>query len=276
MVKRPRQVERLPKAPLAEVVFELRWKLLGTSDTPDIVKVDPGLIPLLDRFTLGMKRHGFDVFRDMSPPLQTAAHSVARRFFKGSDSAFPIMQLGPGIVATNESSLYEWNSFKAQITTCLRVLLSSYPKIPFFRLEPSLIELRYIDAFDKSLLGTAGLLEFLERGTSMKVQLPDMLIDKTRFSGETIGRIALSRALKGWKNSRFFVDIGSGKRAGGAEDIVRLETKVQCEGTGVPALKGPAGFLRNLNKWLEFAHGLTRPFFKEFVLPDLMQKFAEP
>jgi hypothetical protein len=271
MAKRRQQIERLPKAPLAEVVFELRWKLHGTPDTPDLLKIDPGLVPLLEAFTAGMKRHGYDFFRDMSPPFQTGAYGVARRFFKSPDNPFPIMQVGPGIFATNESSLYEWNAFKAQISVGLRTLFDSYPKITFFKLEPNLVELRYIDAFDKSLLGTVALLDFLDRGTSVKLQLPKILKDEKLFSGEA----ALWRGLKGWKSSRLSLDIGTGKK-GGSEDIVRSETKVQSDGVGVPVLKNPGKFMRELDHWLEFAHGLTRPFFKELVLPDLMQKFEEP
>jgi uncharacterized protein (TIGR04255 family) len=107
-----------------------------------------------------MKRHGYGFFRDMSPPLETGAYGVARRFFKSPDSPFPIMQVGPGSLATNESSLYEWNTFKTQIGVGLCTLFDSYPQITFFKLEPSLVELRYIDVFDKSLLGDGGVSRF--------------------------------------------------------------------------------------------------------------------
>jgi uncharacterized protein (TIGR04255 family) len=272
MAKRRTQIERLPKAPLAEVVFELRWNLYGSAGTPDFLKIDPGLIPLLESFTNQMKRHGYVTFRDMAPAPQMGAYGVARRYFKAPDRPFPIMQIGPGIFATNESSLYEWNTFKAQVVQGLRALFASYPKIAFFKWEPSLIELRYIDVFDKSLLGTTALFEFMERGTSMKLQKPPMLNDRNVFSGDAEGRIAITRDLKGWKKSRFSLDLASGTK-GGSEDIVRLETKVQCEGAGVLALKTSAKFIKALDGWLEFAHGVTRPFFKEFVTPELMQKF---
>lgn len=272
MAKRRHPIERLPKAPLAEVVFELRWTLQGPAEAPVLIKVDPGLLPLLDGFMGRMKQQGFPVFKDMSPALQTGGHGVVRRFFKGPDSPFPIMQVGVGIFAANESALYEWNAFKAQIFMGLRALLNSYPKISFFKLEPSFVELRYIDAFDKSLLGTAALFEFMERGMSVKLQTPKMLRDEKVFAGDAAGRVVFVRGLRGWKNSRFHLDITTAKK-GGTEDIVRTETKVQCDGVGVPALKNPAKFMKDIDKWLEFAHGVTSPFFKELVLPNLMQKF---
>jgi uncharacterized protein (TIGR04255 family) len=273
MIPQRRRIERLPKAPLAEVVFELRWKLQGPPETPPIIKVDPGFLPLLESFTTGIKKIGFGTAKDMSPPLQTGAYGVARRFFKSPDSAFPIMQVGPGIFATNESSQYEWKAFKSQVKAGLRVLLDSYPKLGVFKLEPSMFELRYIDAFDKSLLGKAAFLDFLERGTSMKFELPKILTDRELFAGDAEGRFIFARDLKGWKNSRFIMDIGSGKS--GDEEVVRLETKVQCEDAGVPGLTMPARFMRETETWLNFAHGITSPFFKQFVLPHVMRKFEE-
>src|SRR5262249_36827941 len=153
-------------------------------------------------------------------------YAVVRRFFKGPDRPFPIMQIGHGIFATNESSLYEWKAFKAQAMTGLRVLLSSYPDLGVFKMEPNYLELRYIDAFDKSLLGKAAMFDFIDRGTTMKVTFPKMLTDSKVFSGDANGRFLFSRGLNGWKDSQFSVDLGTGKRAG-TEDIVRLETKVR-------------------------------------------------
>ena len=193
MAQRRRRIARLPKAPLAEVVFELRWKLQGPPDSPPVLKADPGLLPLLDNFTNRMKKAGFGFSREMSPPLQTGGYGVARRFYKSSDSPFPIMQVGPGIFATNESSLYEWSAFKAQINVGLGAILDSYPKLGFYKLEPSYVELRYIDVFDGSLLGKATLFDFAERGTSLKFQLPKILTDGKRFVGDADGRFALIR-----------------------------------------------------------------------------------
>lgn len=269
---RKSRIDRLWKAPLAEVVFELRWKLPGPLEAPAVVKSDPGLLPMMDVFTSTMKKLGFGSIRDMSPPLQTGGYGVARRFFRGPDKPFPIMQIGHGIFATNESSLYEWKVFKAQVVAGLRALLKSYPKLGVFKMEPNYLELRYIDAFDKSLLGKAALFDFIERGTTMKVVFPKMLTDNRRFSGDANGRFLVIRSLKEWKNSQFFIDLATAKKEG-AEDIVRLETKVRCEGTGVPMLKTPAKFLRDVDTWLEFAHGVTSPFFKDFVVSDVMQKF---
>jgi uncharacterized protein (TIGR04255 family) len=157
MAKKAPSADRLPKAPLAEVVFELRWALQSDPASPPILRTDPGLVPLLNGFTNRIKKAGYTVYNDMSPPSQTGAYGVARRFYLSADKPFPIMQIGPGIFASNASSLYEWKSFKAQINQGLRQLLKSYPQLGFFSFAPNYLELRYIDVFDKSLLGRTDL-----------------------------------------------------------------------------------------------------------------------
>jgi len=272
MARKTRRTDRLPKAPLAEVVFELRWALQGGADSPSFLHSDPGLLPLLDSFTKGMKKAGFGVFKDLSRPLETGAYGVVRRFFKNADSAFPILQIGPGIFASNESSQYEWKAFKAQTSLGLRTLIGAYPKLSFFSLQPNYLEIRYIDAFDASLLGKAALFHFAERGTSLKFTLPPMLDNRKLFEGDPTGRFAFQRKLKGWANSIFSLDFGSGQKET-KESIVRLETKIITKGDGVARLQTPLKFLREIDDWLEFAHGITSPFFKDFILPPVMQKF---
>jgi len=264
---------RLPKAPLAEVVFELRWALQDSADSPPVLHSDPGLMPLLTNFTSHIKKAGFASFKDMSPALQTGAHGVARRFYKRAGSEFPIMQIGPGIFATNESAAYEWKTFKAQVVRGLNALLQSYPKLDFFSIRPIHIELRYIDAFDRSLFGNASLFDFLHRGTTVKIEFP-FAFDANRFDGDVAGRLVIARKVKGSPDTSFVCDIGSGRKNDTQEEIVRLETKVFSVKSEVPSLKAHKKFLADVETWLERAHSVTSPFFKQFVTPALMKKFG--
>jgi hypothetical protein len=276
MARRPRRTDRLPKTPLAEVVFELRWGLQGDPNSPPVVRTDPGLLPLLDKFTTAIKKHGFGFSKDMSPPLQTGGFGVARRFFKSAEKPFPIMQVGPGIFAANESTQYEWGEFKKQINLGLRTLLGSYPKFDFFAISPISLELRYIDVFDKSLLGKAALFYFAEHGTSLKFGFPPILKDPKIFVGDPEGRLIFKSGLKGWKDTQFFMDFASGQNNETKEAVVRMETKVLCEGPAVPKLNNHAKFISEVGDWLDFAHGITSPFFKQLVLPPIMAKFKGP
>jgi len=49
--KKINSAERLPNAPLAEVVFEIRWALQREETMPPPLRVDPGFGVLADSFT---------------------------------------------------------------------------------------------------------------------------------------------------------------------------------------------------------------------------------
>jgi uncharacterized protein (TIGR04255 family) len=267
MVRKPAQfLEKLPNAPLVEAVFELRWAV-----QPGIAYADPGFPALREAFSKQAKRLGFVAHRDMAPPdLAAAPHSVARRFYVAEDKDFPLMQIGPGIFAANESVEYNWAAFRKQVVDGVRLLLETYPKLSSFPFTPTYLELRYVDAFDASLIDTSDLIEFLNQATTLKLELPEVFT-KIGSIG-TKGRLILQTALKQRKDSYFIFDIGSGTRNAG-DDIVRMETKVHTGAGGVPKVRAVSHFLKELDRWLEFAHQHTSPFFKGFVTTKVMDTF---
>jgi len=275
MSKKARSLARLPKAPLVEVVFELRWRLQEGPPMQPLLHADPGVVPLIDTFTHKIKSANYGNIRDMSHPLITGPYGVARRFFLSPDKPFPIMQIGPGIFATNDGPLYTWKTFKSQIKTGVRVLFASYPALTFFRLHPMSLELRYVDVFDKSALGKATLFHFANTATTLKFDLPAMINDPKVVSGNADGRFVFQRPLRQKEDSLLLLDIGSGKNVESGEDLVRMETKILSRNAGVPPYKQIGQFIKALDDWLEFAHNVTSPFFKQFIRPEIMAKFQE-
>jgi len=271
MAKRAIAHHRLPRAPLVEVVFELRWKLKGSPAVPPPLYMDPGLLPLIYDFSKHAAKLGFDVRQEMMPPDQTAAYSIVHRYRTKDAPDFPLLQVGPGIFAANQGPLYEWHEFKSFGLEGLKALLASYPKLPGFPLEPTHLELRYLDIFDHSLLDTADIVAFLNRGTTLRVDIPAFVQDPKRFSGELGGRFIVGRAAQAWKRSNFSLDFASVTVK--EQQALRLETKVVTIEDGVPRLGTPSQFVSGVAKWLEFAHGLTSPFFREFVREELMRQF---
>jgi hypothetical protein len=140
-----------------------------------------------------------------------------------------------------------------------------------YPLSPCHLELRYLDAFDAGLVGTTDMVQFLAAGTSMKLDVPPSLKSKKIFGDKLQGRVLLQTSAKNWKATQFIFDLASGRRK--EEAILRLETKVVTTIEGTPKLKKPQAFLSEVSKWLEFAHDITSPFFKDFVKPPVMQKF---
>jgi hypothetical protein len=273
MAKKKPEADVLPKAPLIEVVFELRWMLQQGPDGVPVLQSDPGLLPLLNGFATRATKAGFKVSIEMSHPLQTGPHGVVRRFFRSEAEPFPILQVGPGIFASNEGPEYDWKTFKAQSTKGLGDLLDSYPKLEFFPLKPKSLELRYIDVFSKKVAGGASLLGFLASGTSMTLDLPPMLADRKRFSPDVAGRLILHMDLKERKGSRLVLDLGSALNNLTKEENVRLETKVTTEGDGVPQYKTRTKFVNDVVAWLDFAHNIHSPLFKELISTEVLKNF---
>lgn len=275
MAKKVKGSNRLAKAPLAEVVFELRWGLQNGPDNQAVLHADPGSVPLLEAFTTYMKKAKFGFFRDMSHPLQTGPYGVVRRYFLDPETPYPIMQIGVGIFATNASSQYQYTEFRQQVVSGVSALLSAYPKIDFFPLVPQYLELRYVDVFDQSVMDGASFFTFLNSETALKLGLPPMLSGPNQVTTKPAGRIVYEAELRGWKGSRVVVDIASAAQGAAGEAAIRMITTVRTLASGVPLVKGKLSYPGKVAKWLDFAHGVTSPLFKEIISDRVMQKFEE-
>jgi uncharacterized protein (TIGR04255 family) len=241
-----------------------------------MMNFDPMLMPLLHTFSEAMRHRGFSHSQDLSHPSQTGPYGVIRRFRRDADSPFPLMQIGPGIFAANESSQYEWKTYKDQVIDGVRALLTAYPTQFGFSILPIHLELRYVDVFDKAILGSGALLRFTETGTSLGLGLPKVLDKPDTFWGDAAGRMLFQRNVRGRKDTIFAIDIASGHNTDTKQDVIQLFSRVTTTGAGVPRLKTHGRFIRDVGDWLEQAHNLTSPFFKEFVLPGVMEKFKVP
>ena len=275
MARRSSGSTRLPKAPLAEVVFEMRWGLQRGPENQPVLQSDPGILPLLDAFTAQMKKSKFGFFRDMSHPLQTGPYGVVRRYFLNSDAPYPIMQVGAGIFATNASSQYEYAEFRKQVLSGIAALLNSYPKMDFFALHPDYLELRYVDVFDQTVMEGLEFFSFLAKETGFKLDMPPMLKANGQLVRKAMGRIVYDGELKSRKGSRILADIGSATHGTTNEDALQMVTIVRSVGEGVPKLSTKSAFTNQVAKWLDFAHGITSPLFKEIVSDRVMHKFKE-
>jgi uncharacterized protein (TIGR04255 family) len=275
MAKRPlsEKFPRLPNAPLAEVVFELRWALQGEESLPPALKIDPGFPAVVDAFTDGARALGFPAYREMQPIHQTGGWGVFRRHYVKDDQPFPILQIGPGIFAVNQSSEYQWDEFRDLALTGLQLLTKSYPRMRHFGFSPTQIELRYIDAFDKELIGTVEFFKFVADATSLQLALPEFLAAKPYDVIETRARLGVQLQLTKKKHSIFSFDLGSGRREDA--EIMRLESKVISTSEDIPKLRlGRAVSVDHVRQWLDESHSLTSAFFKSFISTRILEKFA--
>ncbi len=258
-------ISRLPKAPLTEVVFEMRWNTLPAPPLP----IDPGYPVLLDAFSNYAHKKGFDSIEDKQPPYAGIGSSISRRFRTGQD-AFPLLQLGHGLYAANESVNYDWASFKQMAADGASCIIDAYPRLKNFELDISHVELRYIDTFEETLVGTTDIAKFLNLATEEKLMLSPFWTGKL-LSGDQRGRIRFESDVRKLPGAVFFVDIATAKRE--ETPVIRMETKVFWSGTKLFPVRNATKFSTKLEPWLERAHEVTHKSFLEIIKPAILDAF---
>lgn len=101
--------EKLPKAPLREVIFELRWGL--GYDPSSKQELDLGFDMAQGQFKHLVEQE-FPFHRRLTPqnfPLSLFSHKVVHQFWK-AENTYPLLQLGPGLFSQNDTEKnYVWD-----------------------------------------------------------------------------------------------------------------------------------------------------------------------
>lgn len=132
-------MSKLPKAPLIEVIFELRWDINTKNDLLDFQYLHGDLYSAVkDRFP----------FRENLVPPEVpfeALRGVPVFRFRKSNGNYPLIQIGPGLITLNTINQdYVWEAFRESVFYLVNVLNNINPKFSQLNLSPSLI---YIDYF---------------------------------------------------------------------------------------------------------------------------------
>lgn len=262
--------KQLSKAPLAEVVFDLRW---DTGVRPGVVltTIDPGFPVLQRNFGEWAARAGLPEVELMTKEGQIALpHTVVARFRRSKEELFPIWQIGPGIYAANDSSKYQWSVFKKHCMKGLDGVFRTYPEMKSSPLKPISLELRYWDLFDGEVLADRDLVSFVNDTFDMHVEVPEFCKNQALFDAMRSGVLRFTFPVKRHKNTMFSVEFTTGRREGNR--VVRMESKVRTEPVQFSSLRKSAVVAR-IALWLESAHDVTSPFFRSVVRPEAMEKF---
>lgn len=134
-------IEKLPNAPLQEVIFEARWGL--QSDSSGKQMIDPEFSFALGKFQDLIKKDfpfRANKFPNEFPP-QILTYQTMYQFWTGKQK-WPVVQIGPGIISINDTDQnYVWRDYYILVQSVLDKLLEAYDSSPDF-IEASL---RYID-----------------------------------------------------------------------------------------------------------------------------------
>ncbi len=133
-------MSKLPKAPLLEVIFEIKWEVINKQDIVNFQYFHGDLYANI--------KQKFSYRESLIPPeipFDVVKGIPVYRFRKAKDE-YPLIQIGPGLLSYNIiDEIYFWNSFKKDIDKITKVFFNVYPKSTDLKLVPSLT---YIDFFD--------------------------------------------------------------------------------------------------------------------------------
>ena len=135
--------ENLPNKPLGEAIFELRWALQSLEQGR---QHDPGFRILYGRFYDRLsKDYPFIEDLPVSQVPEDMIPYVVRHRFRPSNNAWPVAQIGPGIMAVNDTENYTWRRFEPRVQTAIEALFEAYPS-SLSELTPVGVQLTYINA----------------------------------------------------------------------------------------------------------------------------------
>jgi uncharacterized protein (TIGR04255 family) len=255
----PESTRHLKRPPLAEALVEVKWA--GSPEGRELT--DPGYPLIVGRLYERLQGE-YPFVEELLPadvPVAMTMHVVRHRF-RSAAGAWPLVQVGPGVLTLNETTGYRWGSFKERAVTLLPKLYEAYPSTHPLKVK-SLI-LRYVNSYGFDF-ENADVLEFLQAKMKTTIGLPRGLLDDPRVQRWPLGfRLNVTFPVAEPKGV-LDVNWGVGQAAGQRSLI--WEFVVRSLDADVPSL--PSGF----PAWLATAHDLVERWFFELVRGDLLSEF---
>lgn len=253
--------QELKNKPLVEAIFEMRWAL--QQKAPGIA-TDPHYCLLPGRFydRLQSEYPTHEQLSAANIPDEMAGHVVQHRFRMGEND-WPLVQLGPGILAVNETSKYMWDDYRARVTGAQEKLYEVYPEADELKIEN--LTLRYIDAieFDHQ---SSNLFDFLHDKLKVSISLPPNL-----FAGTKIDPLPKHFQMHQMYRSEEPLGIMQIRFATGQHEekpALIWETTFQSTAPDLPEM--PNGF----GTWLDQSHTLLHNCFFKMIEGDLLGRFS--
>jgi len=247
----------LKNQPLVEAIFELGWTVEGISPEDQLWEVLPGLY-------YGSIKDEYPQIESLPAsqvPVQLTQNIIRHRFRKGK-GAWPLTQLGPGILTVNETTGYTvWEDFLPRITTAVESLTRVSPN----HIDISRTELRYINAipFDET---NEKIIDFLNEKLHLQVELPTLYDGESEVNEVTNANIMFHMPLK--------------RPSGIGEIMAALGTKDDDPAVifhlVVRSVKDDAPTdCAELQVWAESAHEIIDAWFLRLCEGNLIESFRE-
>lgn len=246
--------EKLPNAPLQEVIFEARWGL--QSDSTGKQMVDPEFSFALGKFQ-NLIKNEFPVKANKFPnefPSQILAHQTMYQFWSDARK-WPVVQIGPGIISVNDTDQnYIWRDYYNLIKNVLDNLLEAYDGSLTFT-ESSL---RYIDTVRVKDYGFDNWEDFVDQNINFKFE------NKFKTRGP-LRNFQFNQSFEINELGKLNVNLSSGKNK-------KNETLFIWQ-NGVSVKRKQTN--PELLKWLDKAHQCTSSVFKELCKEKFYGSFTK-
>lgn len=242
--------DKLPRAPLQEVIFQVLWEVgFDEQGRP----TDPGYEFAQGRFEASAVKE-FPVYRRTMPensPVRIYPKPV-HQFWKG-EGHWPLVQLGPGILAVNDTERnYRWSGgFRELIASALGWLEASYKR----NLNITQLDLRYIDAVTLPE-GEWDVSAFVNRNFRMR-----LINDFPVAGAQTNLNVGQTFALKEEKQLSFVVS--SGTNADGRPAVVWQ----------IAVIGNQQMSLEQVKRWANEAHEITHDTFIQTITDEFYDSF---
>lgn len=255
------------KAPLVEIVAELRWVPAQLLKIPEGQPQIP--VPLMDskleeffmRAGQEFSKLGFDVNERLVPPGFVALLNQPVVRFSKSPGRSPILyQVGPGIFSTHGLPPYRsWEYFAPEVERGVDSLLRARDPRERGFLRASL---RYIDAFNQGLRGSKSEIEFIRDVLGITIELPANIVDLVERGGAPQLGMQMVMPVTGGMAMNINLQEGSVNNI----QALIMDTTVSRDGELAPAA-------REIMRVFNDAHRVIHKAFFEMTKPihDLMQ-----
>lgn len=261
--ERLEEISEITHPPLLESIFELRWEIENHAQSGRMR--DPSY-PMMYGSLYERLRKDLPLLEDL-PSSQAHPEStpyVPRHRMRREKDAYPLMQVGPGILTINMAKEYSWESFSSLIMRVISSVIELYPSgsIPLNLIKA---ELRYVNGvrFD---IARDHPLQFLEDKLHIKMDVDgeffkaNALNDRPNALGlnlsyvldKPVGNLSISTHLGQFDAKPAFIQ----------------QILVQSFSELVPSE------MESFSLWLEEAHSAIKHAFFALCRGPLMEKFC--
>lgn len=238
-------MSKLPKAPLVEVVIELRWKITSKKELAGVQYLYGDLYNELKR-----KYPYRESIIPVEVPMEMIINQPIHRF-RAEKGGYPLLQIGPGIITLNTiDAKYYWETFfedaKELIQTFHTIYLPNNIVVPailyidFFPFDFSINNVhKYINqkfniTFGQSFFETEKFLSDFNMGFAYNTDLGDLRVNFQKGKNQNVEGILLQTRINGKPTTSNF---------------------------------------KNLNNWLGEAHKILSQLFKQLTAGELYESF---